>query len=107
MGARARPDGNVSRARSPSRSRVLASGKECRQRNFHGAFRSSAMSNAPFASRPLGTAMVGGAVAMATLEVLLQKNVLTLDDVQAVLKTAQSSLVNAPSVQGSLDGARI
>ena len=65
------------------------------------------MSNAPFASRPLGTAMVGGAVAMATLEVLLQKNVLTLDDVQAVLKTAQSSLVNAPSVQGSLDGARI
>ena len=51
--------------------------------------------------------MVGGAIAMATLELLLQKNVLNLDDVQAVLKTAQSSLVNAPTVQGSLDGARI
>jgi hypothetical protein len=51
--------------------------------------------------------MVGGAVAMATLEVLVQKNVLIVDDVQAVLKTAQSSLVDAPTVQGSLDGARI
>ncbi|HEY1885745.1 MAG TPA: hypothetical protein VGG86_06785 [Roseiarcus sp.] len=64
------------------------------------------MSNASF-GRPLGTAMVGGAVAMATLEVLVQKNVLSLDDVQAVLKTAQSALVDAPAVQGSLDGARI
>jgi hypothetical protein len=64
------------------------------------------MSNASF-SRPLGTAMVGGAVAMATLEVLVQKNVLSLDDVQAVLRTAQGALVNAPTVQGSLDGARI
>jgi hypothetical protein len=64
------------------------------------------MSNASF-SRPLGTAMVGGAVAMATLEVLVQKNVLSVDDAQAVLKTAQSALVNAPTVQGSLDGARI
>jgi hypothetical protein len=58
-------------------------------------------------NRPIGTTMVGGAIAMATLEVLLQKNVLNLDDVKAVLKTAQSSLVNAPTVQGSLDGARI
>jgi hypothetical protein len=65
------------------------------------------MSNASLTSRPLGTAMVGGAIAMATLEILLQKNVLNLDDVQAVLKTAQSSLVNAPTVHGSLDGARI
>ena len=64
------------------------------------------MSNASF-SRPLGTAMVGGAIAMAMLEVLVRKNVLTIDDVQGVLKTAQSSLVNAPTVQGSLDGARI
>jgi hypothetical protein len=64
------------------------------------------MSNASF-SRPLGTAMVGGAVAMATLEVLVQKNVLSLDDVQEVLKTAQSSLADAPTVQGSMDGARI
>jgi hypothetical protein len=64
------------------------------------------MSNAPF-SRPLGTAMVGGAIAMATLEVLVQKNVLSVDDVHTVLKTAQSTLVNAPTVQGSLDGARI
>jgi len=64
------------------------------------------MSNASF-SRPLGTAMVGGAIAMATLDILVQKNLLTADDVQAVLKTAQSSLVNAPGVHGSLDGARI
>ena len=65
------------------------------------------MSNASFTSRPLGTAMVGGAIAMATLDILVQKNVLTVDDVQAVLKTAQSSLVNSPRVYGSLDGARI
>ena len=65
------------------------------------------MSNASFTSRPLGTAMVGGAVAMATLEVLVQKNLLSLDDVQAVLKTAQTALVDAPAVHGSLDGARI
>jgi hypothetical protein len=65
------------------------------------------MSNVSFTIRPLGTAMVGGAIAMATLEVLLQKNVLSLDDVHTVLKTAQSSLVNTPTVQGSLDGARI
>jgi hypothetical protein len=64
------------------------------------------MSNASY-GRPLGTALVGGAVAMATLEVLVQKNVLSLDDVHAVLKTAQRSLVDAPTVQGSLDGARI
>ena len=38
---------------------------------------------------------------------LVRKNVLTVDDAQGVLKTAQSSLVNAPTVQGSLDGARI
>jgi hypothetical protein len=67
---------------------------------------SSVMSNAS-RNRPIGTTMVGGAIAMATLEVLLQKNVLNLDDVKVVLKTAQSSLVNAPTVQGSLDGARI
>jgi hypothetical protein len=65
------------------------------------------MSNASFTSRPLGTAMVGGAIAMAILDVLVRKNVLTVDDVQAVLKAAQSSLVNSPRVNGSLDGARI
>ena len=42
---------------------------------------------------------------MATLDLLVQKNVLTVDDAQAVLKTAQSSLVNSPRVYGSLDGA--
>ena len=63
------------------------------------------MSNASFTSRPLGTAMVGGAIAMATLDILVQKNVLTVDDAQAVLKTAQSSLVNSPRFYGSLDGA--
>jgi len=64
------------------------------------------MSNASF-SRPLGTAMVGGALAMATLEVLIQKNVLTIDEAQRALNTAQTALVNAPSVHGALDGAKI
>ena len=65
------------------------------------------MSNASFTSRPLGTALIGGAIAMATLDILVRKNILTADDVQAVLKTAQSSLVSSPRVYGSLDGARI
>jgi hypothetical protein len=71
------------------------------------SFGSSVMSNVSFTSRPLGTAMVGGAIAMAILDILVRKNVLTVDDAQGVLKTAQSSLVNAPTVHGSLDGARI
>ena len=37
----------------------------------------------------------------------MRKNILTVDDVQAVLTTAQSSLISSPAVQGSLDGARI
>ena len=49
------------------------------------------MSNVSFTSRPLGTAMVGGAIAMAILDILVRKNVLTVDDAQGVLKTAQSS----------------
>jgi hypothetical protein len=64
------------------------------------------MSNLSF-SRPLGTAMVGGAIAVATLDILVQKNLLTVSDVEAVLKTAQSALTSSPSVHGSLDGARI
>jgi hypothetical protein len=58
-------------------------------------------------SRPLGTAMVGGAIAMAILDLLVRKNMLTLDDVQGALKTAQASLIASPAVAGSLDGARI
>ena len=65
------------------------------------------MSNAAFTSRPLGTALVGGALAMAILDVLVRKNVLTVDEAQGALKTAQSSLTSSPSVHGSLDGARI
>ena len=65
------------------------------------------MSNASFTSRPLGTAMVGGALGMAILDLLVRKNVLTVDEAQGALKTAQSSLANSPSVHGSLDGARI
>jgi hypothetical protein len=65
------------------------------------------MSNASLTSRPLGTALVGGALAMAILDILVRKNVLTVDEAQGALKTAQSSLANAPSIHGSLDGARI
>jgi hypothetical protein len=70
-------------------------------------FGNSVMSNAFFASRPLGTAMVGGAIAMAILELLVRKNILTVDDVQGALTTAQSSLISSPQVHGSLDGARV
>ena len=69
-------------------------------------FGSSVMSNASFTSRPLGTAMVGGAIAMAILDLLVRKNLLTVDDVQGALTTAQSSLISSPAVHGSLDGAR-
>jgi hypothetical protein len=65
------------------------------------------MSNASFTSRPLGTAMVGGAIAMAILDLLVRKNILTVDDVQGALTTAQSSLISSPTVHGSLDGARV
>src|SRR5271154_6879826 len=79
-----------------------------RQGRRPGAFLgSSVMSNASFASRPLGTAMVGGAIAMAILDLLVRKNILTVDDVQGALTTAQSSLISTPAVSGSLDGARI
>jgi hypothetical protein len=77
------------------------------QKIFAERFGSSVMSNASFTSRPLGTAMVGGALAMAILDILVRKNVLTVDDAQGVLKTAQSSLIDSPAVHGSLDGARI
>jgi hypothetical protein len=105
MGARARAGGKAFRAGAifflPLHSLFPA-------KDLHRpSFGSSMMSNASFTSRPLGTAMVGGAIAMATLDMLIQKNILTVDDVQAVLKTAQSSLVNSPRVYGSLDGARI
>jgi hypothetical protein len=73
------------------------------ERTFLG---SSIMSNASF-SRPLGTAMVGGAIAMAILDLLVRKNILTVDDVQGALTTAQSSLISSPAVHGSLDGARV
>ena len=65
------------------------------------------MANASFTSRPLGTAMVGGALAMAVLDLLVRKNLVTIDEAQGALKTAQSSLANSPSVHGALDGARI
>jgi hypothetical protein len=66
---------------------------------------SSIMSNASL-TRPLGTTMVG-AIAMAILGLLVRKNILTVDDVQGALTTAQSSLISSPAVSGSLDGARI
>ena len=53
------------------------------------------------------TAMVGGAIAMAILDLLVRKNILTVDDVQGALTTAQSSLISSPAVHGSLDGARV
>ena len=109
MGARARASGSVSRGRDlflssqlPSLAAPAVSLRDV-DRTFLG---SSIMSNASF-SRPLGTAMVGGAIAMAILDLLVRKNILTVDDVQGALTTAQSSLISSPTVHGSLDGARI
>jgi hypothetical protein len=73
------------------------------ERSFGG----SVMSNASLTSRPLGTAMVGGAIAMALLDLLVRKNLLTVDDVQGALTTAQSSLISSPTVHGALDGAGV
>ena len=108
MGARARASGSVSRGRDlfvsqlPSLAASAVSSRDI-DRRFSG---SSIMSNASV-SRPLGTAMVGGAIAMAVLDLLVRKNILTVDDVQGALTTAQSSLISSPAVHGSLDGARI
>jgi hypothetical protein len=65
------------------------------------------MSKASITYLPFGTGLVGGAIAMAILDLLLRKNVLTIDDVQGALKTAQGSLMNSPAVAGSIEGARI
>ena len=55
------------------------------------------MSNASFTSRPLGTAMVGGALAMALLDLLVRKNLLTVDEAQGVLSHALPLLSAAVS----------
>jgi hypothetical protein len=108
-GARPRKRRSVSGAIFSSfRSRRFQRKRPSYQPIFAGRFlESSDMSNASFASRPLGTAMVGGAIAMAILDILVRKNILTVDDVQGALTTAQSSLIGSPAVHGSLDGARV
>lgn len=65
------------------------------------------MSKASITYLPFGTTLVGGAIAMAILNLLVKKNVLTFDDVQGALKTAQGCLINSPAVTGSIEGARI
>ena len=65
------------------------------------------MSNASNSIGPSGTALVGGAIALAILRLLVKKNVLSVDDVHKALKAAQGSLINSPAVTGSMDGARI
>ena len=56
---------------------------------------------------PSGLALVGGAIAIAILRLLVKKDVLSIDDVRGVLKTAQRSLACSPAVTGSIDGASI
>lgn len=65
------------------------------------------MSHASNSVCPSGIAMVGGAIAIAILRLLVKRDVLSVDDVQGALKTAQGSLVDSPAVTGSMDGARI
>ena len=65
------------------------------------------MSNPSF-SRPLGTAMVGGAVAMAILSLSgAKEHPHCRRCPRTPLTTAQSSLISSPAAHGSLDGARI
>ena len=54
------------------------------------------MSKASITYLPFGTTLVGGAIAMAILDILVKKNVLTFDDVQGALKTAQGCLKTPP-----------
>jgi hypothetical protein len=111
MGARARASGEAfARARSflCLSARDVSSGTDLLLNDLRRAFFGvSVMSNASLTNRPLGTAMVGGAIAMAILDLLVRKNILTVDDVQGALTTAQSSLISSPSLHGSLDGARV
>ncbi len=65
------------------------------------------MSKASVTYLPFGTTLVGGAIAMAILDLLVKRKVLSFDDVQGALNTAQGSLINSPAVTGSIEGARI
>ena len=65
------------------------------------------MSNASDRIGSSGIAMVGGAIAIAIMDLLVKKRILTVDDARAALRTAQSSLTSAPAVTGTSDGARI
>jgi hypothetical protein len=65
------------------------------------------MSKASITYLPFGTSLAGGAIAMAILDLLVKKNVITFDDVQSALKTAQGCLRNSSTVKGSLEGERI
>ena len=56
---------------------------------------------------PSATALVGGAIAVAILRLLVQKNLLSIADARGVLKSAQRSLACSPAVAGSVDGATI
>ncbi len=65
------------------------------------------MSYASKSIGPSGVAMVGGAIAIAILDLLVKRRVLTVDDVKSALRKAQGSLCDAPAVAGANDGARI
>ena len=65
------------------------------------------MSNASKSIGPSGVAVVGSAIAIAILDLLVKKRVLTIDDVKDALRKAQGSLGDAPVVTGASDGARI
>lgn len=65
------------------------------------------MSYASKSVGPSGIAMAGGAIAIAILDLLVKKRVLTIDDVRCALRKAQGSLGDTPAVAGASDGARI
>lgn len=65
------------------------------------------MSHASNSVCPSAPGLVGGALAMAILDLLVKKKILTLDDAQRVLLTAQNALIRSAPVAGSIDGARI
>ena len=65
------------------------------------------MSKASITYLPFGTALVGGAIAVAILDILVKKNVITFDDVHSALKAAQGCLKASPAITGSIEGDRI
>jgi hypothetical protein len=108
MGARARASGSVSRGRdlfvfvTVGSRRIGRFIKGCRADVFGEFHHVERVLQSPARNRHGRRSD-----RLAILDLLVRKNILTVDDVQGALTTAQSSLISSPAVHGSLDGARV